>query len=63
MLVCFMTNERVDTASKERRCQAYHTTLLPHPDVHPDLTTGKLRYCFASITAMFFLLTIVMYKG
>jgi len=46
--------------SKERRCQAYHTTSLPR---HHDLTANKLCYCFASITAMFFPLTIVMYKG
>jgi len=53
-----MTNEPVDTTSKERRCQAYQTTLLPHHNA-PWLTviTGKLRYRFASITAIFFPLT------
>jgi len=49
-----MTNESVDTASKERRHQAYHTTLLTHHNALPDLITGKLRVCFASITVMFF---------
>jgi len=37
-----MTNEPVDTASKERRRQAYHTTLLLRHDVHPDLSTDRL---------------------
>ena len=60
-----MTSEPVDTASKERRHQAYHITLLPCHDACPDLITGKLWlcYCFTLITAMFFLLTIVTYKG
>jgi len=30
--------------------------------MYPDLITDKLCYCFASITAMFFPLTIVTYK-
>jgi len=55
-----MTNKPVDTASKR---QAYHTTILQRHDVLPDLITDKLCYRFASITAMFFPLTIVMYKG
>ena len=55
-----MTNEPVDITAKERRHQAYHTTLLPRHNIHPDLITDKLHYCFASNTAMFFLLTIVM---
>jgi len=42
----------VDTASKERRCQEYHTTFLPRHNVRPDLTADKLHYCFTSITAM-----------
>jgi len=37
-----MINEPVDTASKERRHQAYLTVLLPHHNMHPDLITGKL---------------------
>jgi len=53
-----MINEPVDTISKERRHQAYHTTLLichkhpnTHPNAHPDLITSKLHYHFApSIT-------------
>jgi len=58
-----MTNEPVDTASKERKCQAYHTTLLPCHDMRPDLINDKLCYHFTSITAMFFPLTIITYKG
>jgi len=58
-----MTNEPVDIASKERKRQVYHTTLLPHYDSHPDLITDKLHYRFASITAMFFPLNIVTHKG
>ena len=58
-----MNNEPVDIASKESRCQAYHTTLLPCHNTRPDLITDKFHYCFASITAMFFLKTIVTYKG
>ena len=38
-----MTNEFVDTTSKERRRQVYHITLLPHHDARPNLITGKLR--------------------
>jgi len=37
----------VDTASKERRCKAYHTILLL---CHSDLITDKLRYRFALST-------------
>ena len=44
-----MTNEPVDTASKERRSQTYHTTLLPSHDAYPDLITDELGYHFASI--------------
>ena len=40
-----MANEPVDTASKERRHQAYHTTLLPHHNVSPDLITD-IPFCF-----------------
>jgi len=58
-----MTNKHVDTVSKERRRQVYYATLLQHHDVRPDLITDKLCNCFASITAMFFPLAIVMYKG
>jgi len=58
-----MTNEPVDTASKERRRQAFHTKLLPHHDTRPDLFTDMLRYRFTSITAIFFPLTINTYKG
>jgi len=58
-----MTNEPVNTTSKEKRRQVYHTTLLPCDDACPNLINEKLRCCFASITAMFFLLTIVTNKG
>ena len=50
-----MTNEPVDIA---RRRQAYHTMLMLRHNTCPNLITDKLRYHFASITAMFFLLTI-----
>ena len=40
------------TASKERRRQAYRTTLLPCYDMRPDLITARLRYCFTSNTTM-----------
>ena len=56
-----MSNEPVDTASKERRHQVYYTTLLLHHNTCPDLITDKLRYCFTLIMAMFFPLTIVFH--
>jgi len=31
--------------------------------MRPNLIAGKLRYHFASITAIFFPLTIITYKG
>jgi len=42
-----MTYEPVDTASKERRRQAYHTTLLPYLDM-PQLNHWQvmLSFCF-----------------
>ena len=39
-----LPNEPVDTPSKERRHQAFHTTLLLHHDASSDLITIKLRY-------------------
>jgi len=47
-----MTNEPVDTAPKERRCQAYHTTSLPRHNVCLDLINGKLHYHSTSITVV-----------
>jgi len=49
----------MDTTSKERKRQAYHTTLLPHHITRLNLITDKLRDRFASITAMLFPLTII----
>ena len=48
-----MTSEPVDTVSKEISRQAYHTTLLPRHNAHPDLIADMLRYRFTLITAMF----------
>ena len=40
----------------------YRTFMYIHTP-HPNLITGKLHNHFASITAMFFWLTIITYKG
>jgi len=48
---------------QQKKRQAYHSTLLPHHGARLDLIAGKLHYRFASITAMFFPLTIVSCKG
>ena len=41
-----MTNEPVDTVSKERRRQAYHTTLLLHHGTHPDFNHWQIMLQF-----------------
>ena len=40
----------------------YHPTLLSWHNACSDLIADKFSYRLASTTAMFFLLTIVMYK-
>ena len=56
-----MPNEPVDTASKEKKAPGIPYNIIG--DMRPNLIIGKLRYHFTSITAMFFVLAIITYKG
>ena len=58
----FVTNEPVNTRIKRKKAPGIPYNIIVH-DAYSELIADKLCYRFASITAMFFLLTIVMYKG
>ena len=46
-----------------RHTMQHHCRVTRPHNTCSDLITDKLHYCFVSIIAMFFLLTIVTYKG